>query len=174
MQNIYVDADACPVKDEVYRVAKRHDKQVILVSNARMRIPSEGKVRLEVVNDAFDAADDWIVEQAGQGDIVVTSDIPLADRCLKKGAYVLGNNGDPFTANNIGNAMAARELFSELRQMGEMRGGPPPFTQKTRSQFLQRLDQAIRTLQRQHLKTPGSGAPSNPPGPENPQGESQA
>jgi uncharacterized protein YaiI (UPF0178 family) len=145
---IYIDADACPVKDETYLVAKRHGLEVILVANAPMRIPSHPAIRLQVVSDGFDAADDWIVEQAGSGDIVITSDIPLADRSLKKGAFVLGNTGRPFTEENIGDALASREIASELREMGVMRGGPAPFQKKDRSEFLQQLEKAITALKR--------------------------
>src|SRR5690606_24134603 len=112
---IYVDADACPVKEETYRVAKRHGLEVVLVANAAMRIPADPTVRLQVVSDGFDAADDWIVERAGPGDILITADILLADRCLKRGAYVLGGTGRPFTEENIGDAVASREIASEMR-----------------------------------------------------------
>jgi uncharacterized protein len=145
---LYVDADACPVKDEIYRVGNRHSLEVIVVANASMRIPPDPKIRLQVVSDGFDAADDWIVEHAGVGDIVITSDIPLADRCLKKGAYVLGNTGRPFTEESIGDALVSRELSSELREMGLMKGGPAPFQKKDRSLFLQQLDAAIHLIRR--------------------------
>lgn len=147
---VFVDADACPVKEETYRVAERHGLEVILVANAAMRIPSHPKIRLEVVHDGFDAADDWIVEHAGPGDIVITADIPLADRCLKKGSFVLGNTGRPFTEENIGDALASREISSEMREMGLMKGGPPPFQKKDRSAFLQSLDTAIHAIRRKH------------------------
>jgi uncharacterized protein YaiI (UPF0178 family) len=150
MLTIYIDADACPVKDEVYKVAKRHGLPVIVVANAAMRIPFESFIRLEVVSDGFDAADDWIVESAGPGDIVITSDIPLADRSLKKGAFVLGNTGRPFTEENIGDALASREISQEMREMGLMRGGPAPFQPKDRSEFLMQLDRAIHALKRKH------------------------
>jgi len=146
MLTIFVDADACPVKDEVYKVAGRNGLEVFVVANAWMRVPADAKIRLQVVSDGFDAADDWIVEQAGKGDIVITSDIPLADRCLKKGASVLGSTGKPFTEEGIGDALAARELATELRAMGLARGGPPPFTAKDRSAFLQQLDAAIQKI----------------------------
>lgn len=145
---IYVDADACPVKDEVYRVAARHILEVRVVANASMRVPIDPKIQLQVVSDGFDAADDWIVEHAEMGDIVITSDILLADRCLKKGAFVLGNTGRPFTDENIGDALVSRELSSELREMGLMNGGPAPFQKKDRSLFLQELDSAIHRIQR--------------------------
>jgi uncharacterized protein len=147
---LLVDADACPVKDEVYRVAKRHGLQVIVVANTRMRVPAEPWIRLEVVDDGFDAADDWIVENCDVGDIVITADILLASRCLKQGAYVLGGTGKPFTEENIGDAIAAREISSEMREMGLMSGGPPPFQKRDRSAFLQQLDAAIHALRRKH------------------------
>jgi uncharacterized protein YaiI (UPF0178 family) len=142
--NIYVDADACPVKDEVYRVAARHGVPVIVVANSPMRMPqgTEGaNVRLEVVGSAFDAADDWIAERAGAGDIVITSDILLAGRCVQvgtgAGAFVLSPTGKPFTEDNIGTATVTREMMADLRAMGEIRGGPPPFQKKDRGIFLQ-------------------------------------
>ncbi len=150
MLTIFIDADACPVKDETYKVAKRHALEVILVANAPMRIPSDPGIRLQVVSDGFDAADDWIVESAGPGDIVITSDIPLADRSLKKGAFVLGNTGRPFTEENIGDALASREISQEMREMGMMRGGPAPFQNKDRSEFLMQLDRAIHALKRKY------------------------
>jgi uncharacterized protein YaiI (UPF0178 family) len=150
MLTLYIDADACPVKDEAYKVAKRHGWPVIVVANAAMRIPADPAIRLQVVSDGFDAADDWIVESAGPGDIVITSDIPLADRSLKRGAFVLGNTGRPFTEENIGDAMASREIAQEMREMGLMRGGPAPFQNKDRSEFLMQLDRAIHALKRKH------------------------
>ena len=154
MLTLYVDADACPVKDECYKVAKRHGWPVIVVANAAMRMPYDPGIRLEVVSDGFDAADDWIVERAGPGDIVVTSDIPLADRSLKKGAFALGNTGRPFTEENIGDALASRELAQELREMG-MRGGPAPFQPKDRGEFLMQLDRAINAIKRKHKPSGG-------------------
>jgi len=146
MLTIFVDADACPVKDEIYKVAGRNGLEVFVVANSWMRIPLDAKIHLQVVSDGFDAADDWIVEKADKGDIVVTSDIPLADRCLKKGACVLGSTGKPFTEESIGDALASRELSTELRAMGVMRGGPAPFQNKDRSNFLQQLDAAIQKI----------------------------
>ncbi len=143
-----MDADACPVKEEVYRVAARHAVPVIVVANSRMRVPEE--VRLEVVDAGFDAADDWIAENAGPGDIVVTADILLADRCLKKEAFVLGPTGKPFSEDNIGTAVVTRELMADMRAMGEIRGGPPPFQKKDRGIFLQQLDAAIHKLKRKY------------------------
>jgi uncharacterized protein YaiI (UPF0178 family) len=144
--HIFVDADACPVKDEVYRVAQRYSLAVTLVANSWMRVPQNKFIRLEVVSDGFDAADDWIAEQAAQDDIVITADIPLAGRCLTKGARVLGPSGKPFTEDNIGSALATREILSELRDLGEIGGGPPPFSKRDRSLFLQQLDQIINAV----------------------------
>lgn len=150
MLTVYIDADACPVKDETYKVAKRHGWPVMVVANAPMRMPPDPSIRLQVVSDGFDAADDWIVENAGAGDIVVTSDIPLAGRCLKQGAFVLGNTGRPFTEENIGDALASREIAQEMREMGMMRGGPAPFQPKDRSEFLMQLDRAMHSQKRKH------------------------
>ena len=144
--HIFVDADACPVKDEVYRVAQRYSLAVTLVANSWMRVPQNKFIRLEVVSDGFDAADDWIAEQAAQDDIVITADIPLAGRCLTKGTRVLGPSGKPFTEDNIGSALATREILSELRDLGEIGGGPPPFSKQDRSLFLQKLDQIINAV----------------------------
>jgi uncharacterized protein YaiI (UPF0178 family) len=145
---IYVDADACPVKAEVYRVAERHGLKVHVVTNSYINVPRDPRIERVVVNDSFDAADDWIVEHVGEGDIVVTSDIPLADRCLKKGAAVIGSTGLPFTTSSIGMAMANRELLSNLRAMGEVTGGPKPMSQRDRSRFLSALDEAIQKRRR--------------------------
>ena len=146
---IYIDADACPVKEETYKVARRHGLEVVVVAGAALRVPAEPGIRMQAAGDAFDAADDWIAAQAGAGDIVITSDILLADRCLKQGAYVLGNTGKPFTEENIGDAVASREIASELREMG-VRGGPAPFQAKDRGIFLNKLDAAIHALRRKH------------------------
>ncbi|HSB71767.1 MAG TPA: YaiI/YqxD family protein [Candidatus Methylomirabilis sp.] len=148
MLDIFVDADGCPVKQEVYGVAQRYGLKVILVSNARMRIPQADWLELVVVDGQFDAADDWIVEHVGEGDIVVSGDIPLASRCLKQGALVVGPTGHVFTEDNIGEALASRELMSHLRQLGTMTGGPAPLEKRHRSRFLQRLDAAIQTARR--------------------------
>jgi uncharacterized protein YaiI (UPF0178 family) len=148
--HIFVDADACPVKSEVYRVADRYGLDVTLVANSWMRIPDTGNVRLEIVEEGFDAADDWIVERVDVADIVITADIPLAGRCLKKGAKVLGSSGRPFTDANIGSALATRELLAELRESGEVSGGPPPLEKRDRSRFLQQLDEMVQQLRRMH------------------------
>jgi uncharacterized protein len=146
---IYIDADACPVKTEIYRVAERYGLKVYVVSNSYLGVPRDPRVELVVVSDGFDAADDWIAERAGPGDIVVTGDIPLADRSLKAGAAVIGNSGVPFTTSSIGMAMASRELMSTLRAMGETTGGPKPMSQRDRSRFLSALDETVQKLRRQ-------------------------
>ncbi len=146
--HIFVDADACPVKDEVYLVAARYGLDVTLVANSWMRVPEDSNVALEVVDDALDAADDWIVAHADARDIVITADIPLASRCLDRGARVVGPTGKPFTENNIGDAVATRNLLAELRTAGEITSGPPPLTDRDRSRFLQQLDQDIQSIRR--------------------------
>jgi len=146
--HIFVDADACPVKSEVYKVATRYQIKVTLVAASWMRIPEGSRITLEVVGEGLDVADDWIAEHCEADDIVITADIPLADRCVKKEAYVLGPKGKPFTEENIGAALATRNLLADLREMGEMKGGPPPFAKKDRSLFLQQLDQAINAILR--------------------------
>jgi len=148
--HIFVDADACPVKPEVYRVASRYRLDVTLVANSRMRIPSERWITLEVVEAELDAADDWIVEHVQPHDIVITGDIPLASRCLKKGSSVIGLTGKLFTENNIGDAVAIRNLLSELREAGEITGGPRPMKKRDRSRFLQQLDEVIQSIRREH------------------------
>jgi uncharacterized protein YaiI (UPF0178 family) len=148
--HIYVDADACPVKEEVYRVARRYSLDVTLVADARMRVPYEPWLTLQVVEGGFDAADDWIVDHVAGDDIVITADVLLADRCLKAGARVLGFAGKPFTASNIGPAVAMRNLMADLRGAGEITGGPPPFGKRDRSQFLQELDNVIQAIRRAH------------------------
>jgi len=148
MTEIYVDADACPVKEEVYRVARRYELSVVLVSNAWLRAPNEEWLELVVVGAELDAADAWIVEHVTGDDIVVTADIRLAALCLEKGAGVLGPRGRPFTEDSIGGALATRELMSQLREMGEVSGGPPPFEKRDRSQFLQALDQMVNAAQK--------------------------
>jgi uncharacterized protein YaiI (UPF0178 family) len=148
MLNIYVDADACPVKEEVYRVAGRYGLRVILVANSRMRTPPEDWIELVIVNDQFDAADDYIVEHLDAGDIVISGDIPLASRCLDAGAFVLRPTGRPFTDTNIGDALATRDLLSQLRDTGSLAGGPPPFKKKDRSLFLHQLDEIIQSIRK--------------------------
>ena len=146
MLNIFVDGDGCPVKREVYRVAKRYGAKVTLVSNSRMRSPEEDWLEIVVVDGQFNAADDWIVEHASEDDIVITGDIPLASRCLEKGAHVLGPTGRVFTRDSIGEALASRELLSHLRNLGTITGGPAPFEKRDRSRFLQRLDETIQAV----------------------------
>ncbi len=152
MLHIFVDADACPVKQEVYRVASRFRLEVTLVANSWMRVPDERWIALEVVKDGVDAADDWIVEHVQTEDIVVTADVPLAGRCIKKGARVIGPTGKPFTEDNIGMAVATRDLMSELRSAGEITGGPPPLTKRDRARFLEQLDNVIQSIRREHSK----------------------
>ncbi|WP_421710340.1 YaiI/YqxD family protein [Algihabitans sp.] len=147
--SIYVDADACPVKAEVYRVAERYGLKVYVVANDIMSVPrDQPNVELVVVSDRFDAADDWIAERAGARDIVVTSDVPLASRCVKAGAYVLAPNGRVFTSDSIGMSVAVRNLMQDLRAGGENLGGPAPFSKKDRSAFLSALDLAANRVRR--------------------------
>ncbi|WCM30028.1 YaiI/YqxD family protein [Sphingomonas sp. QA11] len=145
---ILVDADACPVKDEVYKVAFRHEVSVAIVSNSIMRIPVHPLVERVIVNDSFDAADDWIAERANPSAVVVTSDILLADRCLKAGATVIAPTGKPFTTSSIGAAIATRAIMADLRAGGDAIGGPAPFSKTDRSRFLSALDQALVSLKR--------------------------
>jgi len=145
---IYVDADACPVKDEIRRVIERHNITAHLVSNRGFKTGDHPLIRNVMVSDAFDAADNWIVEHLVPGDIVITGDIQLADSCLKAGAQVLGHGGRPFTVNSIGAALAMRELSSQLRDMGEIKGGGPAFSQKDRTQFLNALEKAVQQAMR--------------------------
>jgi hypothetical protein len=145
---ILVDADACPVKDEIYRVAWRHEVPVKVVSNSRLRVPDHPLIERIVVSDGFDAADDWIAEAANAQSVVVTADILLADRALKAGATVLANTGKPFTMASIGPAIATRAIMADLRAGGDQIGGPAPFSKADRSQFLQALDSALVRLKR--------------------------
>jgi len=146
---ILVDADACPVKEEVYKVAWRHGVPVTVVSNSPMRVPAHPLVERVVVSDRFDAADDWIAEAAAAGTVVITGDILLADRCLKAGATVLAHNGKPFTAASIGGAIATRAIMADLRAGADgIMGGPKPFARTDRSRFLQALDEALVRLKR--------------------------
>jgi uncharacterized protein YaiI (UPF0178 family) len=146
--HIFIDADACPVKEEVYRVAARYALKVFVVANSFIRTPRDALIELVSVGQGFDAADDWIAERAGNEDIVITADIPLAGRCLKAGATVIGPTGKPFTESSIGMALAMRELMTDLRAMGEVAGGPPPFSRRDRSAFLSALDAAVTRLRR--------------------------
>ena len=145
---ILVDADACPVKDEVYRVAFRREVPVRVVSNSYLRVPAHPLIERVVVSAAFDAADDWIAGEAGARTVVITGDILLADRCLKAGATVIGHNGKPFTSASIGGAIATRAIVADLRAGGDIVGGPAPFAKADRSLFLQALDQALVRLER--------------------------
>jgi uncharacterized protein YaiI (UPF0178 family) len=142
---ILVDADACPVKDEVYRVAWRREVPVTVVSNSHIRVPDHALIERIVVSDKFDAVDDWIVEHADDRTVLVAGDILLADRGLKKGATVIGNNGKPFTAASIG-AIATRAIMADLRSGAGVTGGPAPFAKADRSRFLQALDEALVRL----------------------------
>lgn len=145
---IYVDADACPVKDEVYRVAGRYGLHVYVVSNSFLNLPREPWIERVIVGDAFDAADDWIAERARPGAIVVTADVPLASRCVKAGAAALAPNGKAFTDASVGLALATRNLMQDLREAGAITGGPKPFSPKDRSAFLGALDRVVVRLKR--------------------------
>ncbi len=149
MLRIFVDADACPVKQEVARVAQRYSLKVTFVANARMRIPELPGAELVVVADHLDAADDWIVDHAEAQDIVITTDIPLAARSVDRGARVIDPSGRIYTEENVGHALATRNLLADLREGGaEFLGGPPPFQNKDRSRFLQSLDQVVQQIRR--------------------------
>jgi uncharacterized protein YaiI (UPF0178 family) len=150
MLHIYVDADSCPVKEEVYRVAKRYGLDVTLVTASWLRVPTKAWLHLQVVKETgdLDAADDWIVDQIGSGDVVVSEDIILASRCLEKGARALNPRGRVFTTESIGEALATRELMADLREAGTITGGPPPFGKTDRSCFLQRLDEIVNAVRR--------------------------
>ena len=145
---ILVDADACPVKDEIYKVAWRHEVPVTLVSNSWFRVPDHPLIEKVVVGAGFDEADDWIAERAEARTVVITGDILLADRCLKAGATVIAPNGKPFTANSIGSAIATRAIMADLRSGIGQTGGPAPFAKADRSRFLAALDQALVRLKR--------------------------
>jgi uncharacterized protein YaiI (UPF0178 family) len=147
---ILVDADACPVKDEIYKVAWRLNVAVSIVSNSRLRVPDHPLITRIVVSDGFDAADDWIAETANAAAVVITADILLADRCLKAGATVLSPTGKPFTDGSIGGAIATRAIMADLRAGGDQIGGPAPFTRNDRSKFLQALDTALTPLLRNY------------------------
>ena len=151
---IYVDADACPVKDEIYRVAGRHALPVSVVAGNFIRVPQDPLIERIAAGTGMDAADDWIAERVGKGDIVVTSDIPLASRCVKAGAEVIAPNGKPFTEQSIGMTLAVRNLMTDLRSSGEITGGPRSFAPRDRSAFLSALDQTIRRIQRERANQP--------------------
>lgn len=148
---IYVDADACPVKDEVFRVAARHGLHTYVVSNSFMMLPRDPAIERVIVSDKFDAADDWIAERARRGTIVVTTDVPLAHRCVTAGADVIAPTGKPFTPASIGMVLATRNLMADLREAGAITGGPKPFDKRDRSAFLSALDLAIVRLKRAGL-----------------------
>ena len=143
---IFVDADACPVKAEIFKVALRYKLSVFVVSNAAIAVPRHQLIESIVVPGGFNSADDWIVDQVSQMDIVITEDIPLAGRCIEKAAKVIGTRGNVFTETAIGESLASRELFSQLRDQGVISGGPSPFRDQDRSKFLQRLDQTINEV----------------------------
>ncbi len=143
---ILVDADACPVKEEIYKAAFRRGVPVKVVSNSRIRVPDHPLIERVLVSDAFDAADDWIAGEADARTVVITGDILLADRCLKVGATVLGPSGKPFTTASIGGAIATRAILADLRSGAGITGGPPPFAKADRSRFLQALDEALGRL----------------------------
>lgn len=147
MTTIWIDADACPVKEETYRVALRYSLRVFVVSNSGMRTPTGDWCQAVVVTD-FGAVDDWIAERCGPADIVITTDIPLAERCLKNGSRVISPKGHPFTPDSIGEALATRTLMDELRQAGVATGGPAPMTRQDRSRFLGRLDETIHAIRK--------------------------
>lgn len=145
---IFIDADGCPVKEETYKVASRYQLHVYVVANKAINIPLHPTVEMVVVPQGPDEADNWIADNIGEDDICITSDIPLADRCLKKQARVLGHRGDEFNEDMIGDALATRELFKHLREMGEIKGGPAAFDKRDRSQFLNSLDRIIQSIKR--------------------------
>jgi uncharacterized protein YaiI (UPF0178 family) len=145
---IYVDADACPVKDEIYRVAARHGLPVTVVANGFIRVPQDPLIARVAAGAGMDAADDWIAERCGTGDVVITADVPLASRCMKAGAAVIAPTGRPFSEESMGMTLAVRNLMHDLRSAGEVTRGPPPFSPRDRSAFLSALDETIRRLQR--------------------------
>lgn len=163
MPKVLIDGDACPVKAEIYKVAERYQAPVTVVANSYLRIPDSPLIKQVTVSDGFDAADDWIAENADADCVVVTSDILLAERCVKVGAIVLAPNGKAFTENSIGAAVATRAIMADLRAgaVGEQIGGPPPFQNKDRSRFLSALDEALVRLKRLAKMTP----PPPPPRP---------
>jgi uncharacterized protein YaiI (UPF0178 family) len=145
---IFVDADACPVKDEIYRVAGRYSLKTWVVTNGWLRVPETPLVQRIVVTEGLDRADDWIADHIGEGDVAITADVPLADRCIKRGARVIAPNGRPFTLDSIGADLASRNLLTALRETGEIRGGGRPFTRQDRSRFLSALDAAVQAIRR--------------------------
>lgn len=145
---IYVDADACPVKDEIYRVAGRHGVDVFVVSNGGVGVPNDPRIQRVIVSEGMDAADDWIAERVHGGHVVVTADVPLAARCVKAGATVLGPNGRAFTEESIGMALAMRDLMTDLRSAGTVTRGPKPFSNADRSRFLSALHETVVRLKR--------------------------
>jgi len=148
MLDIYIDADACPVRKEVFAVAERHALTVFVVTQGNIRVPIDPRIRLVLVAEGPDAADDWIAERIGPGDICVTADVPLASRCLKRGASALGSTGRRFTSDNIGSALAARDIAAHIRETGGQSGGPRPLAQQDRSRFLGALDAVITAIRR--------------------------
>jgi uncharacterized protein YaiI (UPF0178 family) len=151
---IYVDADACPVKDEIYRVAIRHGVGVSVVAGQFIRVPQDPLIERVAAGSGMDAADDWIAARAGVGDVVITADVPLASRCVKSGAEVIAPNGKPFSEQSIGMTLAIRNLMTDLRSSGEVTGGPRSFAPRDRSAFLSALDQTIRRIQRRRADQP--------------------
>ncbi|MFN3857988.1 MAG: YaiI/YqxD family protein [Caulobacter sp.] len=145
---VYIDADACPVKEETYKVAARYGLKTFVVANSFLMVPASPLIERVIVDAGPDVADAWIAERCGPRDIVITNDIPLADLCLKAGAQVLRPNGQPFTADSIGSALAQRAIMEHIRSTGEITGGPRPFDRSDRSRFLQALDQAVQTIRR--------------------------
>lgn len=145
---IYIDADGCPVKEEIYRVSLRHQFDVFVVANKRMNVPMNPKIQMKVVSGDPDAADNWIAENIAPKDICITADIPLADRCLKAQGFAISPRGDEWTEDNIGDALATREVMKMLREMGEARGGPAPMTDRDRSAFLSGFEQLIQKIKR--------------------------
>jgi uncharacterized protein len=148
MLEIYVDADGCPVKEEVYRVASRYGLKVWLVANGWLRVPDDPLVTRVTVGEGLDRADDWIAERIGTGDVAITADVPLADRCVKRGARAIVPNGRPFTEASMGADLATRNLMTALREAGEIKGSGRPFTKQDRSRFLGALDAAVQAIRR--------------------------
>ena len=156
MPAIYVDADACPVKDEILRVAERHGFKTYIVSDGGVRPPNNPLVELVIVSPGMDAADDWIEAHIGAGDIAITADTPLAARCIAKGARVLRFNGQPLDKQSVGAALATRNLMTHLRETGEITGGPRPFTKQDRSRFLNALETMAQAVKRERPSTPSA------------------